>query len=163
MSANEPKLDNVSAANVADVTPVVLALIKLISDTLAVASVTVIVSPPLITTTELPDTSAAVNSDVEPEITWLFVTVTTPDVSAPIALNVVAFNAVAASSDTVIVSPPLFKTFVSSVISAAVNSDAVPVIVWLFVTVTLADVLPPRVDKFAAVNVESAVSVTVIV
>ena len=33
MSVNEPKLDNVSATNVADVTPVVRALTTLISDT----------------------------------------------------------------------------------------------------------------------------------
>ena len=43
-------------------------------------------------------TNAAVISDCDPEITTAFVTVTTPDVAAPIALRSVASIAVASAS-----------------------------------------------------------------
>ncbi len=101
------------------------------------------------TTKEADVTIAAVSSACVPEIVTALVTVTAPDVLAPIALKSVASIAVPAASEIVPVAVAA-TTKESAVTNAAFTCAVVPEITTALVTVTAPDVLAPIALKSVA-------------
>ena len=103
-------------------------------------------------------TSAAVTSDIVPEIFTAEVTVTVPPVMLPIALNVVALIVALALSAIVTRTLVPATTLVESVTKAAVISSAAPVIMGILEAVTVPPVAPPMaLNKVATVDVLSEI------